>query len=78
MTIEISDDILRKAGLSKKALGLELAIFLFKEDKVSIGQAGAIAGIHKIMFQKELAKRKIPVHYDLEDLENDLKNIKLI
>lgn len=78
MTIEISDTILRKAGLSKEQLRLELAIYLFKEDKVSIGQASAIAGIHKIMFQKKLASRKIPIHYDIEDLENDLENIKLI
>ncbi len=78
MTIEISDTILEKAGLSKAELKLELAIYLFKENKVSIGQASVIAGLHKIMFQKELAKRKILIHYSIEDLENDLINIKKI
>lgn len=78
MVIEIADSILERAGLSKEDIRLELAILLFQREKVSLGQAGNIAGMHKIMFQKELAKRKISVHYGVEDLENDLGNLKMI
>lgn len=78
MTIEISDNILERIGFTKEEIQLELAIMLFKAEKLSLGQASKIANLHKIMFQKELAKRKIPVHYGVEDLENDLENLKLL
>ena len=78
MVIEIADNILEKAGLSKEEIRLELAILLFQREKVSLGQGGSIAGMHKLMFQKELAKRKISVHYEEEDFMKDLENLKLL
>ena len=77
MTIEIPGTLLKKGKLTEKTVRLELAIILFKNYSISLGQAAQMADVHKLLFQKELAKRKIPIHYDVEDLEKDLKNIKL-
>ena len=76
MIIEIADQILERAGITPEEILLELAIVLFKEERVTLGQASKIAGLHQIQFQKELAKRKIPIHYDVEDFERDMETIK--
>jgi len=78
MTIEISDQLLEKSGLTREEILLELAIILFQRESITLGQASKIAGIHQFEFQKELAKRKIPIHYDVEDFEKDLETIKQI
>ena len=78
MTFEISDKLLSKSGLTRKQILLELAIILFQRESVTLGQASEIAGIHQFQFQKELAKRKIPIHYGIEDFEKDLETIKHI
>jgi predicted HTH domain antitoxin len=76
MTIEISDIIIKKAGLSEEDIQLRLAILLFEEELLTLGQASKIAGLHQVVFQKELAKRKIAIHYDEDDFEKDWQTIK--
>jgi len=75
MKIEISDSILEKAGITEEDLLLKIAIELFKEEKITLAEAAEIAMLHQLQFQKELAKRKIPIHYSVEDLEEDLKTL---
>jgi predicted HTH domain antitoxin len=76
MTIEIPDRIMEKTGLSPESILLEVAIALFQRESVTLAQASQIAGIHQMQFQKELAKREISVHYDVEDFERDMETIK--
>ena len=76
MKIEIPDNILERAGLKEEDVMLRLAIILFKEEMLTLGQASELAGMHQIMFQKELAKRQISIHYDVEDFEQDWQTIK--
>lgn len=76
MLVEISDDIISASHLTIEEVRLGLALWLFQEKQVSIGKCAKVAGMHKIMFQKELAKRKIPVHYTEEDFERDLKSLE--
>ncbi|MCY7411332.1 MAG: UPF0175 family protein [Chitinophagales bacterium] len=51
------------------------AIQLFEEGKITLARASDLAQIHQIEFQQELAKRKIPIHYDLQDFEKDMITI---
>jgi len=76
MIIEIPDNIITRANLSKEKIQLRLAILLFKEEMLTLGQASDLAGLHQIMFQKELAKRKISIHYNENDFERDWQTIK--
>ena len=76
MTIEISDNLLKRAGLNEEAVRLRLAILLFQEELLTLGQASELAGMHQMLFQKELAKREITIHYDIEDFEKDWETIK--
>ena len=75
MLLEISDTIIEKSGMTNSELLLRLAILLFEEEKLTLVQASQLAGLHQIQFQKELAKRKIPVHYGKEELLADMETI---
>jgi len=78
MTIEIPDNIIERAGLSADKVVLELALVLFQQESVTLGQASKMAGMHQFQFQKELAKREIPIHFGTEQFERDLDTIKHI
>lgn len=78
MTIEISDQIIQQSGLTKNKLLLELALILFQQEHLTLGQASHFAGMHQYEFQQELGKRKIAIHYDVEDFERDLETLKNI
>ena len=62
--------------ISREEAALHLAIGLFADDKVTLGQAAAIAGIPQPGFLHELGRRKIPVHYGAEELEQDIATVK--
>jgi len=57
-------------------LRLEFAILLYKNKGLSMGQASEIANIHQIQFQKELAKRKITINYDLDSFREDILTLR--
>ena len=78
MIVEIPDQVVAQSGLSAKDILLKVALVLFQEEKLTIGQASKVAGLHQFEFQKELAEREIPVHYGEEDYERDLQTIGLI
>lgn len=69
---------MERSGLTSEDVQLRLAILLFQEEMLTLGQAIEITGMHPIMFQKELAKRKIPIHYGIEEFERDWETIKSI
>lgn len=74
MTIEIADEILSSPSPGKEIL-LEVALYLFANNTVSLGKAAEIAGIPKMQMQYEAGSRQIPMHYDEEMLQNDLEAI---
>ncbi|MBK8965715.1 MAG: UPF0175 family protein [Saprospiraceae bacterium] len=78
MTIEIADDILVPGKISKEDIRLGIALWLFQEKNIALGKCAELAGMHKIQFQKELAKRKIPLHYGEEDLQRDIQAARQI
>ena len=75
--VQISEEIVKTAGLNDAQMKSEIAIMLFQQERLTLGQASKLAGLHQIQFQKELAKRKISVHYDVAEFEKDLENVKL-
>ena len=51
----IPDDILQAAKMTENELRLEVAILLYKQDKISSGKARAWTGLTVIDFQREQA-----------------------
>lgn len=54
---------------------LRLALGLFLDNQVTLGQGAAVAGLSQSEFLHELGKRKIPVHYDEADLLADIATV---
>ena len=76
MSLVIPDEIVKASGMSETELMLELTILLFQKKKISIGKASHLVGMHLLQFQQELARRQIPVHYDVEEFEADLATLR--
>lgn len=76
MIVEIADDLLVTSNVTPLEIRLGIALWLFQEKNVALGKCAEIAGLHKIQFQKELAKRRIPVHYTEEDLQRDAQAVR--
>ena len=76
MLIEIPDTVL-EYPLDRNKMLLEIAIYLFEKDKLTLGKAAELVGIPKMQMQNEIGGRGINMHYDEEMLENDLKAIEI-
>lgn len=75
---EIPEDILYSLNQDKEEFTnqsrLLTAIQLFKDHKLSSGQAALIAGISKFQFWMELGKLKVPlIDYNHQELDEELK-----
>ncbi|MGL5792934.1 MAG: UPF0175 family protein, partial [Waterburya sp.] len=73
MSLVISDDMVKASGLSEQELLLEIVLMLFCQDKISLGKASELMGMHRLEFQKLLNDRNICVHYDVTKFQEDLK-----
>lgn len=62
--------------MTERELKEELALSLYAARKVTLIQATDIAGIGFFEFQGLLKDRKIPQHYGIEDLENDMRTLR--
>jgi len=71
----ISGKLLEDLKLSPDELLMELALYLYSTDKLSMGQAKRLAGLAQLEFQEKMAERDIEIKYDLEEFEKDLKNL---
>jgi predicted HTH domain antitoxin len=63
------------AGLTEKECLVELAVHLYAERRLAFAQALRLAGLNRLEFEEELARREISV-YSVEDLEHDVAALK--
>jgi predicted HTH domain antitoxin len=76
MGLLIPDEILQASRLSERELKVEIAVMLFEKERLTIGQASRFAAMDYLEFQHLLASRRIRVHYDVADFEQDLKTLR--
>jgi len=74
--IEIPQDILDSARIKLPDLKIELALLLYSQKRLSIGKARELAEMSLWEFRQLLGVRKIPVHYDTDDLSDDVTILK--
>lgn len=72
MQITLPDDL----GLSEEQVKQELAVALFERQVISLARAATLAGMSRIEFQRLLADRHVPIHYDLSDFAEDVENLR--
>ncbi|MBD2576533.1 UPF0175 family protein [Oscillatoria sp. FACHB-1406] len=68
--------LLKLANIPDAELKLELALLLFKQEKITLGTASQIAGLNQLEFQRHLGRRQIPIHYGIDDFRQDLKTLE--
>ena len=72
MSLIISDDIIQSTKMTEKDLLLKFALWLFRQEKITLGQASRLAGLSQFEMQRELGMRKISIHYGFTELHDDL------
>ena len=76
MILTIPDEIITTSKLTEKEIRTQLALMLFEKNLLTFGQSRKLSGLDVISFQQELGRNKIPFHYDKDDFEQDLLNLK--
>lgn len=76
MSLSIPDDLLKAAGLSAREMAVEVAILLYRQERVSLGTAARFAGLDRFDLQQVMALRGVPLNFDVHDLEDDLATIR--
>ena len=80
IALEIPEEILFDLKIPKERwdteLRKELALQLYRERLLSLGNARRLAGLTKLEFHFLLGERQIPRHYDLEEYRKDLENLE--
>ncbi|PSN15003.1 hypothetical protein C7293_09265 [filamentous cyanobacterium CCT1] len=76
MSLLVPDELVQASGLSEAELLQELVLLLFQREKLSLGKASRILGLTQLEFQSLLASRDLYIHYDIEDLHEDVKNLQ--
>ena len=76
MSLVIPDDILRAAKMSAGELRREIALLLFQQEKLTLGQSSEFAGMSQLEFQQVLASRHVAVHYDAQQFADDLDTLR--
>jgi predicted HTH domain antitoxin len=74
--IDVPRDVLHASRMTPAEMKTELAILLYQQGKLSFGKAREMVGMPAWDFQQLLGSRKISVHYDIEDYQNDLITLK--
>ena len=75
MTIEIPDHFVARAPFTEQEIRVDVLAFLYQKRVLTLEKAARLAGVTRLDFQHILADRQIPIHYDLADLEMDLRHL---
>ncbi len=76
MAVVIPEEVLQAANITEEDLRKEIALMLFEQQRLSLGQAIDLSGLDRLSFQRLLAERNVPLHYDVEEFEADLKTLR--
>jgi len=71
MIVSLPADL--ECRFTPQEMRLQLAVGMFIDHRVTMGQGAEIAGLSQSQFLHELGQRQIPVHYDDADAREDIE-----
>jgi predicted HTH domain antitoxin len=74
--LEVSQDMLDSARMTPAELKVKMAVHLYAQGRLSIGKARELAGTALWEFRQLLASRRIPPHYNVADLDEDVATLR--
>ena len=72
MQIAFPDELGQGLNLTPETTRIGLAIGLYAERRITLGRAAEMADMAQTAFLRKLGELRIPMHYDLPELEEDL------
>ena len=76
ITLNLPDNLSQTETFNQSDWLREIAIVLFQQERISLSRASKIAEMEIMNFQRLLADRGICVHYDVEELEQDVQHLR--
>jgi predicted HTH domain antitoxin len=76
MSLVISDELIQASGLSEVELLQEVVLLLYQREKISLGKASRLLGLSQLDFQALLKSHNLYIHYDVNDLHEDVQNLQ--
>lgn len=76
MAVLIPDEVLQTAHFTEAEMLQEIAVMLFQRERLTLAQASRFADMPRLEFQKLLASRQIPVHYDVAQFEAEIATME--
>ena len=78
MILTIPDERLCNLAVDEREALVDVAIGLYKRDRVSAGRAAEIAGMSSPELLAELGRRQIPLNATIEDLQADVESLQKV
>ena len=72
MNVELVSPVFDRLEISRDDLLADMAVGLYMDRRVTLGQAAEIAGLSQFDFRRLLGRLNVPIQYDIEDLHHDL------
>ena len=76
MNIQVPDEVLTGTSFDEAHALLDLALGMYADRRATLGQAARIVGMPQAHFMKELSARRIPLHYDVGDFQQDMATLE--
>jgi len=76
ITLNLPENLSQTETFNQSDWLREIAIVLFQQERISLSRASKIAEMEIMNFQRLLADRGICVHYDVEELEQDVQHLR--
>lgn len=74
--LEVPQDVLDSARLTLPELRVELGLYLYAQGRLSVGKARELAGKSLWEFRQLMASRGIPVHLDVQDVDEEIETLR--
>jgi predicted HTH domain antitoxin len=71
----VPKEILQSVKMSPQEMAVEIAVYLYEKERLTLGQAKRLAGLDQISFQKELAERNVYLRIREKDVLQDVENL---
>ena len=76
MAAVLTEKDLQGTGLTPDELRREVAVWLFAEDRLTLGQAARLAQLSQAAMMRLLSERNTSLHYGAEDFEQDMRTLR--
>jgi predicted HTH domain antitoxin len=73
--IVIPGKFLSETGVNRKEFLVDLAVYLYEKQRLTMGQSRKLANLDQLSFQKALKERGVYMHDDALDLYEDIKSL---